>query len=238
MTCREFMDAAESFTPSQLLRMQPAEEPLSLHARDCAACGLWLESHRNLGSALHTLSASTEQRGAGPRVEQAVLQAFRTQGFAPKVVAMPVRTPPGLWKLSRVLEFGAYAAVAAALIVGLFLGARILRDKQNSSRTEQAQTTSAPQSKPQELTAAKVGGEGKEQAAKPTKTTGHPSRGRDGEAGGGGRGQSNIGWQRSGRICCADALRSADLLGRRASRPHGVARDSDRGREQCAASSG
>jgi hypothetical protein len=171
MTCREFMDAAESFTPSQLLRMRPAEEPMSLHARDCAACGLWLESHRTLGNELHALSASTEQRGAGPAVEQAVLEAFRTQGFAPQVVAMPVRTPSALWKLSRVLEFGAYGAVAAALIVGLFLGGRLLRDKQAAARTEQAQTTNAPQSKTQELTAAKVGGESKEQAAKPTRTT-------------------------------------------------------------------
>ena len=170
MTCREFMDAAESFAPSQLLRMQPADEPVLLHARDCAACGLWLESHRNLGNALHTLSASTEQRGAGPKVEQAVLQAFRSQGFAPKAVSMPVRTPPALWKLSRVLEFGAYGAIAAALIVGLFLGSRILRDKQTPARTEQAQTVSAPQSEPQELAEAKVGGETKEQAAKPSRT--------------------------------------------------------------------
>ncbi len=175
MTCREFMDAAETFTPSQLLRMQEAEEPLSLHARDCAACGLWLESHRALGNALHALGATTTQRQAGPEVEMAVLQAFRTQGFAPKVVEMPVRTPPALWKLSRVFEIGAYGAVAAALIVGLFLGSRLLREKQTSARTEQAQTISAPQSKPQELPVANAGGEAKADArqqlpAKPTRT--------------------------------------------------------------------
>ena len=169
MTCREFMDAAELFTPSQLLRMRPSEEPMSLHARDCAACGLWLESHRTLGNELHALSASTERRGAGPAVEQAVLAAFRTQGFAPKVVAMPVRTPSALWKLSRVLEMGAYGAVAAALIVGVFLGSRLLRDKQTPARTEQAQTISAPQSKAQGLTDAKVSSEVKEQAAKPAR---------------------------------------------------------------------
>lgn len=170
MTCREFMDDAETFTPSQLLRMQAAEEPLSAHARECAACGRWLESHRALGNALHALGASTEQRGAGSKVEQAVLQAFRTQGFAPKVVEMPVRTPPALWTLSRAFEIGAYGAVAAALIVGLFLGARILRDKQTATGTEQAQTISAPQNKPQELPAVNGGEEAKEQAAKPTDT--------------------------------------------------------------------
>jgi hypothetical protein len=164
------MDAAATFTPSQLLRMQTAEGRLSLHARECAGCGRWLESHRTLGNAFHALRTSTEQRQAGPEVELAVLQAFRTQGFAPKVLEMPVRTPPALWTLSRVFELGAYGAVAAALIVGLFLGSRILRDRQTSARTEQAQTISAPQSKTQELSAANVGGEAKEQAAKPAET--------------------------------------------------------------------
>ncbi len=167
MTCREFMETAESFTPSQLLRAQAAEEPLMAHARECAGCGRWLESHRTLGNAFYALRTSTEQRQAGPEVELAVLQAFRTQGFAPKVVEMPLRTPPALWTLSRVFELGAYGAVAAALIVGLFLGSRILRDKQAPARTEQAQTISAPQSKVQELSAAN-GGETKQQAAKPT----------------------------------------------------------------------
>ncbi len=171
MTCREFMETAESFTPSQLLRAQAAEEPLMAHARECAGCGRWLESHRTLGNAFYALRTSTEQRQAGPEVELAVLQAFRTQGFAPKVVEMPLRTPPALWTLSRVFELGAYGAVAAALIVGLFLGSRILRDKQSSTGPQQAQRISVLQSKAQESPAANAGGGAKEQAAKPAETT-------------------------------------------------------------------
>lgn len=142
MTCREFMEAAESLTPSQLLRAVAEGQPLSAHVRECAACGRWLESQRSLGEALHTLQTVTAQREAGPAVEAAVLEAFRTRGFAPRVVAMPEATPPAMWRLSRFFEIGAYAAVAAALVVGLFLGARILQEKKTESATSQAQATS------------------------------------------------------------------------------------------------
>lgn len=145
MTCREFMDAAESLTPSQLLRVETDDQPMSAHARECGACGRWMESQRLLGNALQSLSSRTAQREAGPQVEQAVLQAFRTQGFAPAVVVMPEPAAPALWRLSRVFEFGAYAAVAAALIVGVFLGVRVLRDKQNAAPPVQAETVNARQ---------------------------------------------------------------------------------------------
>src|SRR3974390_328252 len=117
MKCREFMEAAELLTPAQLMRMRGEEQPLSAHARECAACGSWLESHGLLGNALGALRVATAQREAGPAVEAAVLQAFRTQGFTPKVVAIPGRPEPGMWRLSRFFEVGAYVAVAAALIV-------------------------------------------------------------------------------------------------------------------------
>ena len=132
MTCREFMDAAELLTPSQLLRLQPAEQPLSRMRANARSCREWLESHRALGNAFHALSASKRRSSrAGPQVEQAVLQAFRNQDFAPPVVVMPQRATSSLWTLSRVFEYGAYAAVAAALIVGVFLGVRVLRDTQS-----------------------------------------------------------------------------------------------------------
>jgi hypothetical protein len=148
------MNAADLLTPAQMLRRAADDERLSAHVRECAGCGTWLESHRHVGTALQTLRASTEQREAGPAVGQAVLQAFRTRGFAPKVVVMPERTPPVLGRLNRFFEVGAYAAVAAALIVGLFLGARILRDKQTISQPVQAQSVSAPASNKIETTVA------------------------------------------------------------------------------------
>lgn len=144
MTCREFMNAAELLAPSQMPRIVAEDEGLAAHVHECASCGKWVESQRRLAAALQTLRASTEQREAGPEVEAAVMAAFRTRGFAPKVVAMPQRTPPALGRLNRFFEVGAYAAIAAALIVGLFLGARLLRDKQTASQPTQAQTVSVP----------------------------------------------------------------------------------------------
>ena len=93
----------------------------------------------------HALSSETAEQQAGPQVEQAVLQAFRKHDFAPPVVVMPQRATSSLWTLSRVFEYGAYAAVAAALIVGVFLGVRVLRDTQSKATPVEA-TVSAPQS--------------------------------------------------------------------------------------------
>ena len=145
MTCREFMEAAESSTPAQLLRMQSEDEQVSVHARECAACGKWLESQRLLGSALQALHACTALREAGPEVEQAVLQAFRTQGFGAVTAVAPERAAPAAWKLSRFFEIGAYAAVAAALIVGVFLGTRMWRDRQPAPARVQATAVTTPQ---------------------------------------------------------------------------------------------
>jgi hypothetical protein len=144
MTCRDFMDAAELLTPSQLLRLPAEEQPLSAHATECGSCREWLESQRALGNAFHALSSETAEQQAGPQVEQAVLRTFRNHDFAPQVVVMPQRATSPLWTLSRVFEYGAYAAVAAALIVGVFLGVRILRDTQSKAAPTQA-TVTAPQ---------------------------------------------------------------------------------------------
>ena len=145
MTCREFMQATESSTPTQLLRMQSEDEQVSVHARECATCGRWLESQRLLGSALHALHARTALREAGPEVEQAVLRAFRTEGFGPVTAVAPERAAPAVWKLSRFFEIGAYAAVAAALIVGVFLGTRMWRDRQPALAPVQAAAVTIPQ---------------------------------------------------------------------------------------------
>ena len=97
-----------------------------------------------LGNALHALSSETAEQQADPPVEQAVLRAFRKQDFGAQVVVMPQPAASSLWTLSRVFEYGAYAAVAAALAVGVFLGVRVLRDQQSNVAPVQA-TVSAPQ---------------------------------------------------------------------------------------------
>jgi len=144
MTCNEFLDAVESLTASQLVLMRTEDEQMSAHARECAACGKLLEAERLLGSALQSLHARTARREASPRVGRAVLAAFRTQGFGAKAALAPDRAAPAAWKLSRFFEYGAYAAVAAALMVGIFLGARMWRDRQMSATRVQAPAITAP----------------------------------------------------------------------------------------------
>lgn len=145
MTCREFVEAAESLTPVQLRLMQNEDETALAHARECATCGEWLQSQKLLGGALQVLRTDTAQCEAGPQVEQAVLRAFRMQGFEPAVDERPERAAPAAWKLSRFFELGAYAAVAAALIVGIFLGARVWRDKQSAPVRAQLPAATAVQ---------------------------------------------------------------------------------------------
>ena len=153
MTCREFIETADSLTPLQLQLMESKDENLSAHARECSGCGKWMESQRALGGALQLLRAQTAQSEAGPKVEAAVLEAFRAQSFEPVGDVEPYRAAPAAWKLSRVFEVGAYLAVAAALIVGIFLGGRMWRDRQAPPTQAHVQETAAPPANPQ---AAKV----------------------------------------------------------------------------------
>ena len=145
MTCREFIETAESLSPLQLQLMESKNENLSAHARECSGCGKWMESQRALGGALQLLRAQTAQSEAGPKVEAAVLDAFRAQGFEAVADVEPYRAAPAAWKLSRMFEVGAYLAVAAALIVGIFLGGRMWRYRQAPPSQAHVQQTTTPQ---------------------------------------------------------------------------------------------
>lgn len=167
MTCREFMESAEELNLSELLRVGAENDPLTMHGRECSACGNWLYSQHSLAGAMQSLSAATAQRQASSKVEQAVLQAFRTQGFAPKVIETTKPAAAPLWTLSRLFEFGAYAAIAAALIVGVFLGWRIVRDRNENMRAQQAQTITTPANVSAPTATAGSNSQNIEQARKP-----------------------------------------------------------------------
>lgn len=126
MKCHEFISAAESLSLSQLPLMQSEDSAIAAHANECPACGEWLGSQRVLGAALQSLRMEAAGREGGPDVESALLRAFREHDFAPLLAPTPEHAAPAAWRLSRVFEFGAYAAVAAALMVGGFLGSRVL----------------------------------------------------------------------------------------------------------------
>ena len=145
MKCHEFMHVAEAFTPSELSLMRTEDQAISAHAGECASCGRWLESQTLLGSAMQALRVSTAELEAGPNVERALLLAFRDTDFPSQQAVEPEHAAPAAWKLSRIFEFGAYAAVAAALIMAVFLGSRLLHDRRVQQHPSQAQDKVAPQ---------------------------------------------------------------------------------------------
>lgn len=134
MTCHEFRQAALPLTLRELSRSQG--EQVWGHAGDCRPCGDWLQTQRTLASGLQALQSRTASLQAGPHVERALLEVFR-QG--PRKATEPVAalgsTPVAL-RLSRFFEVGAYAAVAAAIVVGLFLGAQIWHDGAQGSHAQ------------------------------------------------------------------------------------------------------
>jgi len=112
--------------------------------RSSAKAGGWLQNQRSVAASLHTLQAQTAAMEAGPRVERTLLRAFRQTAAenAPQPVVARVSAPTA-FRLSHFFEIGAYVAVAAAIIVSVFLGVRLL---QHSSRTVPVQSRVTPAS--------------------------------------------------------------------------------------------
>jgi len=140
MTCREFKHSAASLTLWELLRAQ--DEQILTHAEQCEGCGGWLQNQRTVAASLQALQAQTAAMQAGPRVERTLLRAFRqsTAESSPQPMVARVSAPTA-FRLSRFFEIGAYVAVAAAIIVTVFLGVRLL---QHSSRTVPVQSGITP----------------------------------------------------------------------------------------------
>lgn len=168
MTCREFKHSAEALTLKELSQAQNEDEGILNHARQCESCGGWLGEQRLLAASLGTLQAQTAGLGAGGDVERAVLRAFRqnsaqsgalskassTAGAKAAVAneemdsSLPMRPPvsprsaPFVLRMSHWFEIGAYVAVAAAVIVGMFLGIRLLEHR-SSTEPKQAKVSPA-----------------------------------------------------------------------------------------------
>ena len=141
MTCREFKHEADSLTLSEL--SQASREQLASHAQGCEDCGAWLQQQRTLAASMQALQSRTAGLEAGADVERALLQAYRQAapqraGVAPREArersessprAATLASTPVAMRLSRLFEIGAYVAVAAAILVALFLGLRLLEDR-------------------------------------------------------------------------------------------------------------
>jgi hypothetical protein len=141
MTCREFKRSAASLT---LWELSPcADEQVLDHAEECPKCGAWLDRQRMLAASMQTLQAQTAGRQAGPQVERALLRMFRQEPFEATQPVAAHRSAPIAFRLSRFFEVGAYVAVAAAIVVGLFLGAHLLQERSMKGQV-QGRSISAP----------------------------------------------------------------------------------------------
>jgi hypothetical protein len=161
MTCREFKREAAGLSAAEVTRLA---EPLAQHAATCEACGVRLEKQRRLAASMQTLRAQTAGLEAGPSVERALLRVFRQEtpagaaavsaevasgilsaGFGTARHSKPAPgSTPIAWRLSRWFEVGAYAAVAAAIAVAVFLGAHVLHSPAGTIAA-QSQTPMATQ---------------------------------------------------------------------------------------------
>ncbi|HKD83884.1 MAG TPA: hypothetical protein VKB58_03970 [Terriglobales bacterium] len=153
MTCREFKQNTEALPLLEFIHTQ--EPQLLEHAQQCAVCGAWTREQRALAASLHALQARTATVQAGPKVEEAIFQAFRqkhagdAQVLAKSEPASQKSVPAEIFafRLSRWFEIGAYAAVAAAIGVGLFLSVRLVH---RNSTLAPVQSQSSPPSSRQE----------------------------------------------------------------------------------------
>ena len=137
MTCREFHNAAASLTLADVTRA--LDTRLLQHADACPGCGAWLQKQHLLATSMGALRAQTAELEAGPNVQQALLQALRRQTAG--LAAETFRPTHPAFSLSRVFGAGAYAAIAAALILCGFLAVQLLQRHSVTGTAEQAAPT-------------------------------------------------------------------------------------------------
>lgn len=127
MTCREFEHRAAALTLWELSQAQ--DRQILGHAGGCQKCAAWLQRQRMLAATMQTLQARTAACAAGPDVERALLRVFRQGNSQPVQPEIAHRFTPIAMRLSRFFEVGAYVAIAAAIVVALFLGVRLLEQR-------------------------------------------------------------------------------------------------------------
>ncbi|HVG29232.1 MAG TPA: hypothetical protein VM864_05875 [Pyrinomonadaceae bacterium] len=135
MNCQDFESVAFELARAQLLDAA-ARESATAHAGSCELCAGRLRRERALTEALREVGAGTREACAPPRVEAALLAAFRERrAAAPAATAGAVgATRAGSWLAftlrTRAVRRGlASAAVAASLVVALAAAWRALTPK-------------------------------------------------------------------------------------------------------------
>ena len=142
MTCREFEHRAASLSLRELSQVR--DEQALDHVDQCEKCAAWLQQQRMLAASMQTLQARTAACEAGLSVERALLRGFRQRTYTPEPPVTAHCFTPIAMRLSRFFEAGAYVAVAAAIVIGLFLAVRLWEHRAMNGPTNNAVTQPAP----------------------------------------------------------------------------------------------
>lgn len=122
MNCQDFESVAFELARAQLIDAR-ARESANAHADSCGVCAERLRRERVLTDALGEVAAGTREACAPPRVEAALLAAFRERRVAvPAATVETVRAGSSLAFAARTRatrRLIATAAVAASLLVAL-----------------------------------------------------------------------------------------------------------------------
>jgi hypothetical protein len=124
MTCSEFKAIADSLALREVARGQNGA--LAEHARECPNCEALLRERRMLSGALQALALRTAGREASPDLERTLLKVLRLPACERGLSVEAQRFRPIVTPMSRRFSLGAYATVAAALALALFLGYRAI----------------------------------------------------------------------------------------------------------------
>ena len=116
-----------------------ARDGAMAHAETCERCGARLRDERMLTEGLRRVAASAENNQAPPRVEAALLAAFRNQHSS--TLAPAINQPRAQRKLR-------WAIAAAAMILMLLAVAALRRDHSQAVRVEEAREVKQEQAAP------------------------------------------------------------------------------------------
>jgi hypothetical protein len=120
MNCREFETMAHDLARDRETDAT-TRQSAALHSEHCAGCARRLADERSLATGLRSLAANVAHREAPPRVEAALLEAFRGQS---KAAPSPAVTAKRGFPL-RLRWVAAAAAAAAALLIFALSASRI-----------------------------------------------------------------------------------------------------------------
>lgn len=135
MNCQSFEKIIRDLARDQIM-IATTREAATDHANSCARCAARLADERALTDGLRAVAQSTEATQAPPRIEAALLAAFRERKTAaPASASMPALSAPVQFERARPRRWTRWAIAAAAAVV-LLLGALVLARFEPATQVE------------------------------------------------------------------------------------------------------